>query len=178
MLIDYVYLFEYKNDPSPSSAALDVKMAVMADKYNMPYLQELAIGHFEKRFPVKVVGGRLPLGFDDAVREAYEIEGATQPFRDAILAGLRSLKLSEDTFVSVADLHPGLATDLLRETHRKITDLERKLRKYKSYLCVNRDEVFPAKVPRASLQDPSCPLCCSEGLPWEEALDEASFAVT
>lgn len=173
-LIDYVYLFEYKNDPSPSYAALEVKMAVMADKYNMPHLQELALEHFKKRFPIKIVDSKLPRGFDEAAREAYEIEGPTQPFRDAILEGLRSLKLSEETFVAVSDLHPGLATDLLRETHRRITDLERKLRKYKSYLCVHCDEVFPAKAWRG-FQEPCCPVCCTEGVPWGEALDGARF---
>jgi len=153
-------------------------MAVMADRYNMPHLQELATAHFKKRFPLKLSDKQLPLGFAEAAREAYEVEGPTIPFRNAIVAGLRGLKLSEETLLSIADIHPGLTTDLLRDTHRRVFDLEKKLRNYKSYLCISSEEAFSAKVPRASQQYPCCSMCCSEGVPWGEALDEALLEVT
>ena len=113
----------YQNEPGNFSAARDVKVAVAADKYNLPRLYEAALDHFARRFPIKLRNdGRLTANFIAASREAYNIDGPTAPFREAIITGLCSIELSEEASVSTSKIHAGLTSDLLRALHQRCSD--------------------------------------------------------
>jgi len=164
--IAYLYTFKYIAGDSSQARVLDIQLAILADKYNIPQLADLAIDIFRAHYSFYADhGGPVDL--------ACSLDGPTKPFREIIVAALVDSGVPKTSFQQTIRSHPELALDIalvLRghlanhtRAHESTQQLQLHLPDLYEYVCIACGLASPADL--TTIYGPlSCPRCNTRGL--------------
>ncbi|KAK6432518.1 hypothetical protein LTR95_011310 [Oleoguttula sp. CCFEE 5521] len=111
-LVHYMYYFDYATDDECQEPyTLYVNMVLLADKYDIPHLLQLANEELAALLKDKPLDATADL--IEAARLSYDAEGPTTKFRDALVhATIKSSMEQSEQYSTIIGAIPALAQDV------------------------------------------------------------------